>query len=119
MKKITKKMISEAPKYMIAIDRTDYSGFDKMPLTATNLMDAMSEAESYHTDKVYMIHLLEKGGVMALGEGFEGIAYNGILASRTKGNFHKQDNAHCETENFRMVYTPYWNGSFNSNVQFA
>ena len=119
MKKLTKKMISEAPKYIVVIDRADYTGFDKMPLNAKNLLDAMSEAETYHTEQAYMIQLLEKDGTEPLGDGFEGITYKGILASRTKGNFHKQDNAHCETENLRMVYTPYWSGSFGSNVQFA
>ena len=36
----------------------------------------------------------------------ERICYKGILATRTKGNFHRQDNAHSESEDFGFEVNP-------------
>ena len=118
--KITKKAIKEAATYCIAIDYLTGSESEKnrrmsdwgnthwnfKAMKASNLMDALTEAETYHTEDTYMIHLFEKTG--SLNE--NGIEYKPILASRTKGNWHRHDNQHSESqpEEFTFGFADGW-----------
>ena len=109
MKKITKKSIKEAPKYMVAIDwcagkAPNNECFGYRMLNADNIFDAMDQAESYFTDDVYMTFLLEKTEDQA----DLGILYGAVMASRAKGNFHRADRAHSES-GFWATYNPNWN----------
>lgn len=108
---ITKKQIKEAPRYMIAIDyKADerpswVSTWEWELLGADNLLDAMRETEMFFTDKIYMIHVLEKTGKLCRGR--DAVEYMAILAIRSEyGNFHLHDDAHGESENFRAGYDP-------------
>ena len=116
MKRITKKAYNEANTYMIAIDylsgkgaehgQRSFQTWQTVGLKADNLLDAMTETETYHNEDVYMIHLLEKDGKTTHHLDGERIHYKGILATRTKGNFHRQDEAHSESENFGFEIDP-------------
>ena len=122
MKKLTKKMISEAPKYMIAIDYLTSSreydrSWRKVALTADNLASAMDETETYFGLDVYMINLLEKTGTAQI-EDIEYITYDPVLATRNKGAYHRHDELHGERKEMRFVHNPYWAGSFNPNTLF-
>lgn len=107
--KITKKAIKEAPRYMVVIDwksgkRPTYKAFDYKLLDAADILTAMDEAETYYTEDVYMIYLLEKTShTTELG-----ILYGSVLCSRQAGNYHKADSAHSEG-GFWATYNPCWN----------
>lgn len=108
MMNITKKAIREAPKYMLVIDykngkASDYGCFDYKLLAAKDILTVMGEAESYFDETVYMTYILEKT------EGLTdfGILYGSVLTSRTKGSYHKANEAHDESE-FWATYNPTW-----------
>lgn len=122
MKKLTKKMIAEAPKYMIAIDYLTSSpeyhrSWRKVALNADNLAEAMDEAEPYFGLDVYMIHLLEKTGTAQI-EDVDYITYDPVLATRHKGAYHRHDELHGERNEMRFVHNPRWAGNFNQNTLF-
>lgn len=119
MKKLTKKMISEAPKFMIAIDYLTSSpnynrSWHKVALTAENMMDAMDETETYFKEDVYMIHILQKSGTEQVEYDLTCITYDAILATRYKGAFHRHDDRHGENENMRFGYNPLWSSNFDT-----
>lgn len=109
MKQITKKAIKEAPHYMVVIDwkadkRPLYKAFDYKLLDAVDVLAAMDEAETFFTDDVYMIYVLEKTSDTT----DMGILYGSVLCSRQVGNYHKADAAHSEG-GFWATYNPEWN----------
>lgn len=106
--KLTKKMIKEAPKYIINLDpkscgADNTEGFYKSlgaelyfkTLKADNLIDAMVEAESYFNETTYLINIAEK--TSEVNEEIEGIVYKEILTTRGNKNWHKCDVAHSES----------------------
>ena len=108
MAKITKNDINGAPKYMLVIDykndkTSDYGCFDYKLLAAKDILTAMDEAESYFDETVYMTYILEKTeGLTDLG-----ILYGSVLTSRTKGSYHRANEAHDEFE-FWATHNPTW-----------
>ena len=130
MKKITKKAYNEAANYMIAIDycagkerkhgMVGSQVWQTIGLKAGNILEAMAETEGYWNEDVYMIHLLEK-----VGKTENAICYKAVLATRTKGNFHRHDRNHGEqpdmgfevdpeeTERFGFTYAEYTTKELN------
>lgn len=108
MKIITKKEIKESPKYMVVIDwkagkAPSGECFGYKMLDSSDILTAMEKAEAYFTEDTYMIYLLEKTeDTTELG-----ILYSAVLASRTKGDFHRANYAHRE-QGFWATYNPNW-----------
>ena len=107
MKRITKKAIKEAPKYMLFIDwktehRPTYKAFDYILMNSKNLIEAMNEAEAHIDETVYLVKVLEKTEeVDELG-----IIYSAVLANRKNG-WHTNDLDHSEGK-FEAAYNPNW-----------
>lgn len=112
--KITKKAIKEAPKYIMCLDpkacgADNVAGFDKAlgaelyyrTMAATNMLDAMTEAESYFNDTTYLITIA--GKTERVSDEAEGIIYKEILTTRSGHNWHRCDSAHSETP-FEIAY---------------
>lgn len=97
MKKITKKAIKEAPAYIITIDYTvdTKKGLERKTLAATNLVEAMAEAETFFSEEVYLIDLAEKTG--DIDADVNGLIYKDILTSRRRRNWHITDKQHSES----------------------
>lgn len=106
--KITKKAIKEAPQYIMTLDpkacgANNVEGFYKAlgaeyyykTLTATNILEAMAEAESYYNETTYLITIAEKTG--AADTDTDGVIYREILTTRGDHNWHVCDKAHSET----------------------
>ena len=95
MKKLTKKAIATAPKYMISIDwRASYRNtIDRQMLNADNIFEAMQEAEKLHDENVYLLRILEKTDEVQENEF---LVYEDKLTSRSRGNGHLTDAAHNE-----------------------
>lgn len=101
MTKITKKAYNEAANYMVAIDylsglgavhgKKSWQTWQTEALEAKSLIEAMSEAEDWMNEDVYMIHLCEKTGKTDTA-----IRYKAVLANRGHG-WHGQDNKHYES----------------------
>ena len=105
--KTTKKAINEAPKYIIMLDpeecgANNADGFYKTlgaelyykTLTANNIIEAMTEAESYFNETTYLINIAEKTGEV-ISE-LESIVYKDVLTTRNGSNWHICDYRHCE-----------------------
>lgn len=114
--KFTKKVIKEAPEYIIRLDpkaggtsKPKANGFYKIlcdelyykALTAQTLLEAMQEAENYFDDTTYLIDIAVKTGDFDTDN--EGIVYKDILTTRGNKNWHICDKAHCEI----ACYTAY------------
>lgn len=82
MKKLTKKAIKEAVRYMVMIDwHTAYRNtLDTEVLEAESLIEAMDEASEMFNDNVYMLAILEKTDEVVEGNG---LVYQEIMRSRT------------------------------------
>lgn len=95
MKKLTKKAIAAAPKYMVSIDwKTSYRNtIDRQMLNASNIFEAMKEAESLHDENVYLIQILEKTEEVQENEF---LVYENRMTSRSRGNWHLTDHEHSE-----------------------
>lgn len=95
MKKLTKKAIAAAPKYMVSIDwKASYRNtIDRQMLNANNIFEAMKEAEELHDENVYLIRILEKTEEVQENEF---LVYEDRLTSRSRGNWHLTDAAHSE-----------------------
>ena len=106
--KITKKAIKEAPKYIMCLDPKatggeNVKGFYKAlgaelyyrTMAATNLLDAMTEAESFFDDSTYLITIA--GKTERASEEVEGVIYKEILTTRDGFSWHRCDEAHSET----------------------
>jgi len=113
--KITKKAIKEAPEYMLVIDwkaekRTEMNDpFTYKLLNATNVFEAMNEAEKEIDETVYLVKLLQKTGEIDKEDGEEatlGIIYSAVLCNRTNG-WHTNDYDHGEGR-FEATYNPNW-----------
>jgi hypothetical protein len=89
--------------YIVAIDyRATYKPMttDYKVLEADNLLDAMSEAESYlDTEKVYLLNIMQADKVGHKVKGLPGIRENTYIDQITnRGNgWHRTDAAHSET----------------------
>ena len=89
--------------YIVAIDyRATYKPMttDYKVLEADNLLDAMSEAESYlEAEKVYLLNIMQADKAGHKVKGMPGVkenTYTGILTNRGSG-WHRTDAAHSET----------------------
>lgn len=102
MKKLTKKAIAAAPKYMVAIDwNSSYSGtIDHEMIEADNIFEAMQIADKMFSENVYLLAIMEKTDVIVENEF---IAYADKLTSRTRGNWHLSDAEHGESP-FMSIY---------------
>lgn len=116
--KITKKAIKEAPEFMLVIDwkaekrKEMLDPFTYKLLNATNVFEAMDEAEQVIDDTVYLVKLLQKTGKIDNEEQPEeslGIIYSAVLCNRTNG-WHTNNYAHGEGR-FEATYNPTWNYS--------
>ena len=90
-------------KYIVAIDYSaNYTPMtiDYKVLEADNLLDAMSEAESYlDTEKVYLLNIMQADKADHKVRGLPGLKkniYTDILTNRGSG-WHRTDAAHSET----------------------
>lgn len=114
--KITKKAIKEAPQYIMTLDpkacgANNAEGFYKSlgavlyykTLTAANILEAMTEAESYYDETTYMVTIAEKTG--AADAATDGVVYREILATRSDHTWHVCDKAHSETPAL-IAYNP-------------
>ena len=114
--KFTKKVIKEAPEYIIRLDpkaggtsKPKANGFYKIlcdelyykVLTAQTLLEAMQEAENYFDDTTYLIDIAVKTGDFDPDN--EGVIYKDVLTTRGNKNWHICDKAHCEI----ACYTAY------------
>ena len=106
MKKLTKKAIKAAPQYVMIIDwMVEYkNGFTKTTLEADNLLDAMTEAEQYKDENVYLIKIAEK--TAETYDNDTAIVYDDILTTRSYG-WHRSDAQHSECAH-RVAYYPEW-----------
>lgn len=86
-------------KYIAVIDyRANYGkGFDHKELNATNIFDAMNEAEKLKTEEVYMVRIAEKFGKSEKREGAKRTKYREVLANRS-GGWHTVDESHSECQ---------------------
>ena len=89
--------------YIVAIDyRATYKPMttDYKVLEADNLLDAMSEAESYlDAEKVYLLNIMQADKASHKVKGMPGVkenTYTSILTNRGSG-WHRTDAAHSET----------------------
>ena len=102
MKKLTKKAIAAAPKYLVAIDwnACHSSSIDHKPIEADDIFEAMRIADKIFDENVYLLAILEK-----TSEIFENefIVYADKLTSRSRGNWHLSDAEHGEAP-FQSVY---------------
>lgn len=114
--KITKKAIKEAPQFIITLDpkscgANNVEGFYKAltaelyfkTLAATNILEAMAEAESYYNETTYIINIAEKTGTADTDT--DGIVYREILTTRGDHNWHVCDKAHSEAPAI-IAYNP-------------
>lgn len=95
MKKLTKKAIAAAPKYMVSIDwKASYRNtIDRQMLNANNIFEAMKEAESLYSENAYLIRILEKTEEVQENEF---LVYADRMTSRSRGNWHLTDAEHHE-----------------------
>lgn len=97
MKKLTKKAIANAPKYMISIDyRACYKPMtiDYRMIEAENILDAMRIADKFFDkETVYLMTIMEKTGEV---QDNEFLVYEDKLTSRNRGNWHLTDAEHSE-----------------------
>lgn len=86
-------------KYIAVIDyrASLRKGFDHKALIATNIFDAMNEAENLKTEDVYMVRIAEKFGKSEKREGAKRTKYREVLANRS-GGWHTVDDAHSECQ---------------------
>lgn len=116
--KITKKVINEAPKYIMVLDpkacgANNVDGFYNKgcsairlyykTLKAKNILEAMDEAEQYFNETTYLITIAEKTGEADVNT--DGVVYKEILTTRTQGHYHRCDEKHSETP-FKIAYNP-------------
>lgn len=102
MKKLTKKAIAAAPKYMVAIDwNASYSGtIDHKMIEASNIFEAMQIADKFFNENVYLLAIMEKTGEIVENEY---LVYADMLTSRNRGNWHLSDAEHSEVP-FQSIY---------------
>lgn len=104
MKKLTKKAIAAAPKYMVAIDyRACYRPMtiDYKMIEAKDILEAMAIADKlFDEDTVYLLNIMEKTGEVQENEF---LVYEDKLTSRRRGNWHLTDAEHSE-QPFTKLY---------------
>lgn len=115
--KITKKLMKEAPEFVICVDPksgSDYSyNWKEMEMqhsmgvelyfktmSASSVLDAMREADTYWDDNVYIITIGQKSYADD-----ECIVYKDILSCRNEWNWHIADEQHMETP-WELRYNP-------------
>ena len=118
--KITKNIMKEASEFIICVDPkiscsydTNYSydwkgrgmstGIASMHfkvMEATNIIDAMREADAYWDENVYAIKISQKSHADD-----EHIVYKDILTCRNEWNWHVTDEQHCEVP-CEVLYNP-------------
>lgn len=93
MKKITKKLIKEAARYMVVIDKLTAPGFDTEVLKAENIIEAMDEATERFNAATYMLAIVEKTGEAT--DDNTGMTYREIMRSRTEGRWATMKQEGC------------------------
>ena len=102
MKKLSKKAVAAAPKYMVAIDwNASYSSsIDHKMIEANNIFEAMQIADKLFNENVYLLAIMEKTGEIVENEF---VVYADKLTSRTPSNWHLSDAEHGEVP-FQSIY---------------
>ncbi len=104
MKKLTKKAIAAAPKYIVSIDyKASYRPMtiERKVIEAADILEAMRIADKFFDEeKVYLLNIMEKTGEVCRDEY---LVYTDKLTSRTPGNWHLTDAEHCE-QPFQAYY---------------
>ena len=85
------------------------NGFDFITLIATNLLDAMNEAEQYMTEDTYLVHLMESKKFVTNRKTYKERLHSTSLTNRGNG-WHTTDEAHSERPTTWME-TTFANGS--------
>lgn len=83
-------------KYVAIIDYKARPDFGHIPLTASNLLDAMDEAETLFSEDVYLVDIAEKSGKGQKVGTWTETPYKDILRSRGCG-WHRCDHGHSES----------------------
>ena len=104
MKRFTKKMIGEQPSFILAIDwlvsvRND---FTYETFFTDDIIQAMTWSETFFTSDVYMITLFERTNTVK----DDALVYVPRLSSRTCGQWHIHDEAHCEYTGAVLAWYP-------------
>lgn len=104
MKKLTKKAIAAAAKYIVAIDyKASYRPMtiEYKVIKANDIFEAMQIADMlFDENTVYLLNIMEKTGEVHENEY---LVYEDKLTSRTEGNWHLTDAAHSE-QPFKVLY---------------
>ena len=102
MKKLTRKAIATAPKYLVAFDwKANYRDLiDFEPIEAETILEAMQIADKTFDENVYLLAILEKTDEIVENEF---IVYEDKLTSRNHGNWHLSDAEHGEVP-FQGLY---------------
>lgn len=100
-------------QFAVHIDFKASSAYDHRILEADNLLDAMSEAEYYLTEGVYLITISEKVKTLGLSKMFKESLHTELLTNRGNG-WHRTDEAHGErpcgwrVTEYRERFAPDW-----------
>ena len=83
-------------KYIVVVDLKASNGFDVYDLRANNLVEAMSEAEHFWSEDVYLIRIAERAGRIERREGNKIAKFLEVICNRGRG-WHPCDNEHSES----------------------
>lgn len=108
MKKLTKKAIAAAPKYILAIDyKASYRPMtiEYEIIEAADILEAMQIADRFfNEDTVYLLNIMEKTGEVKENEFLE---YKDKLTSRNRGDWHLTDAEHSEQPYTKWYHAEY------------
>lgn len=94
-------------EYAVLIDnKAEFSKneiYEPFIIKATNAIDAMSEAEKYFDEKVYLIKILERKAGVEKADGCKRIRFEEILVNRGHG-WKKADAEHFENSSIWMRF---------------
>lgn len=107
MKTVSKKALKEASSYVVRLDYSTSMRYEYIKLEATDLLGAMSEAERYFGEDIYLLDIFQKTDIIDDVE--VSILYKGTVRSRRKGSWHVCDADHYESP-CAIQYSPVWDG---------
>lgn len=92
-------------KYIAVIDYNAAlkKGFGHIQLEAKTLLDAMSEAEQYMDDTVYLVRIAEKNSKARKISDYKKTLFTEILTNRGNG-WHRNGDAHSESTTTWAMY---------------